>query len=130
MSHSPEQQVAIRKLNRLSTILIAIGIFFLLAANIFPVFALSNPASPMYRGLALVHEKITATKSFVDAQPISTDVEQQLKMISLHSLEALSHSTISLSAFILKAFALMAIVCGCLVLGVGFVLKRFVKALA
>jgi hypothetical protein len=131
MSHLPEQQMmVVKKLNRLSAFLIAIGILFLLAAIIFPVFALSNPVSSMYQGLELVDRKIAATKSFVDAQPISTDIEQQLKIISLRSLEALSHSTIALSAFILKAFALMAIVCGCLVLGIGFTLRRFVRALA
>ena len=124
-----QQQMVVRNMNRLSALLIAIGILFLLAANIFPVFALSNPASPMFQGLELVNEKIIATKSFIEAQPLSTELEKQLKAISLSALQALSYSTISLSAFILKAFALMAIVCGCLLLGIGLRLRKFVKSL-
>ena len=117
------------ELKKLSGVLLIFGVLLILAGNIFPLFALGCPVSPMYQGLEMVYGKVITVKSWAGAQPVTTVLEGQLQTTAVNALDAVYATAFELSNMILRVFSLMAIAAGAVLLAIGFKLKRTARRL-
>ncbi len=116
-----------RDLKRSSNCLILGAALFFLAANIFPIFAMTSPRSPVYQGLHVLAAKIAAQELRINSMTLRTGEERELAKIARGGLSAASEISVLMSAFAVRIFSVMAVLCAGLMLGAGLVLRRFVR---